>query len=386
MMLVFSLALALASVITCGGGESDRFIQVAAGGAHSCALSSSGSVSCWGSDEFGQLRAPADERFTSITAGNIHSCGLRSDGTAVCWGSDIFAPFEDNSEETERRLVPVFPPKDERFTSISAGGAVTCGLREDGDAVCWEVTPDGRGKYSPFEMEKVIEIATGAADLGVCGLREDGSIICWRPVEITVPPAEERFDAISIGFSYGCGLYSDGSVLCWGIDSAGQFPPVGAGPFSAIASGTFHTCGLRTNGSVECWGYDWERYAEFTFGPNGPPESILGDKTPEYFALYMSGSQWMLTEPRTEPPEGERFTSIAAGSWHTCGLRRTVAFLAGATTTMARLRLPATRWIQNSRGPPPIQRSYTRSLHNGSGRLRRQDLARGNVQIGREQP
>ena len=170
------------------GSEEDRFIQVAAGGAHSCALSSNGSVSCWGSDEFGQLRAPADERFTSITAGNVHSCGLRSDGTAVCWGSDIFAQFEDNSEETERRFVPVFPPKDERFTSISAGGAVNCGQREDGDAVCWEVLPDGRGEYSPVEMEKVMEISTGAANLGACGLRSDGSVVCWHPVEISVPP------------------------------------------------------------------------------------------------------------------------------------------------------------------------------------------------------
>ena len=58
-----------------GGAD---FVQVS--GAHTCALRADGSVVCWGDDEFGQLRAPADERFTAIAAGGSHTCGLRLGG------------------------------------------------------------------------------------------------------------------------------------------------------------------------------------------------------------------------------------------------------------------------------------------------------------------
>ena len=310
--------LAAAALTACGDGEPVQFTQISAGAEHTCGLRTDGSVICWGSDASGQLNAPADERFTAITAGGIHTCGLREDGTSICWGFDLFASSEDVSEETRIRAAPVFPPEDEQFTSISASAAATCGLRANGDAVCWDVHPERRGEYLPFETEQVTEIAASAAGLGVCGLRLDGSVLCEDVDEVRVPPEGERFAAIGIGFAHFCGLRANGSALCWGDGSAGQLSPTGNGSFSAIALGTFHTCGLRTAGSVECWGYDWERFSEIY----APPDAIADDWTGESLALRMFGIEWVLTEPRTDPPSGERFTAITAGSWHTCGLRQ----------------------------------------------------------------
>ena len=323
------VALVAAALAACGGGD---FIQVSAGGSHTCALRSDGSVVCWGDDARGQLRAPENERFASISAGQAHTCGLREDGTTACWGYDLLAQFPDTTEEVRARKAPIFPPDDEQFTSIRATNADTCGLRANGTVVCWDVRPEDslgwRGQYEPFEAEQMAEISGSPVSLEICGLRKDGSGLCvffyeyFRPreliIEIEDTPAGEQFVSLNPGLSDYCGLRPGGSALCWGADSAGQFPPEGAGSFSQLALGYFHTCGLRADGSVACWGFDWERYAE----PWRSPGSTAENWTTEQVLQRTAGVGWVVAAPRTDPPEGARFKAISAGGWHTCGLRQ----------------------------------------------------------------
>ncbi len=296
----------LTVALLAGCGSDAQYTQIAAGADHTCGLRSDGSVVCWGSDEHGQLRAPADERFAAISAGGLYTCGLRSDGTPVCWGY-VFELDEDWPEVIRAQFLPPFPPEDERFTLISASGFITCGLRAEGVVVCW----NARDEYVPFETEQIVQTSAGGAQ--VCGLRSDGSALC-DPFDKLAPPERERFVAISMAASYGCGLRSDDGVLCWGLDTAGQLSPPEDGPFSAIAAGTLHTCALRSDGSAVCWGYDFEGWAGRTSGsvpdPNDRAGKVLLDEEERLRSLPLSG-----------PPEGERFTAITAGALHACGLR-----------------------------------------------------------------
>ena len=290
-------ALVVASLTACGGAQ---YTQVTAGGDHTCGLRSDGSVICWGRDTNGQLRVPADERFTMIEAGGLYTCGLRSDRASLCWGH-VYELGEDVPEVIREQVAPPFPPEDEQFTAISASGFLTCGLRENGVVVCWNL----RYEYLPFETEQVVEISAGGAH--VCGLRSDGSVLCESLIG-PAPPGE-RFVAISMAFAHGCGLHSDGSILCWGIDYYGQMSPPEDGPFSAVAAGAYHTCALRSDGTAVCWGYDFEGWVEQWSGPAGPSKEILDEK------------ERLESIPLSPPPEGERFTAIAAGTLHACGLR-----------------------------------------------------------------
>ena len=284
--------LAAASFTACSGDP--QFIQVTAGRDHTCALRSDGSVACWGSDEYGQLRAPENERFAAISAAGSYTCGLRSDGTASCWGYDL-GVTEEWPEALRSTYRPPFPPPDERFAAIEAGGLLMCGLRADGSVTCWT----SRSEYTPFGTQGIAKISAGGE--GVCGLRMDRSTLCW-PNSILFPPDEEAFVAISHGGVHACGLRSDGHIRCWGVDIAGQLSPPEDGPFSNITAGAYHTCALRLDGTAVCWGYDLDRLKEFS--PTGVTEL-----------------ERQFDTGRKEPPENKRFAAIAAGTYHTCGLR-----------------------------------------------------------------
>ncbi|MEC8427729.1 MAG: hypothetical protein VXZ35_04840, partial [Pseudomonadota bacterium] len=87
---------ARSGVATCWGLSNDQgqldapdsllFSAIAASGVHTCGLLvEDGQAVCWGDDGAGQSNAP-EGRFIAIAAGAYHTCALTVDGLAVCWG------------------------------------------------------------------------------------------------------------------------------------------------------------------------------------------------------------------------------------------------------------------------------------------------------------
>src|SRR5216684_561096 len=63
-----------------------RYQAIAAGGYHSLALKSDGTVVAWGCDGSGESTVPANlTGVIAIAAGELHSLALKSDGAVVAW-------------------------------------------------------------------------------------------------------------------------------------------------------------------------------------------------------------------------------------------------------------------------------------------------------------
>ena len=242
---------------------------------------------------------PASEKLVSLSTNNIHSCGLRQDGTAVCWGNN--------------RRGEASPPAGETFVSVDTGGTHSCGLREDGTAVCWGAD-DYRGLLSVPETERFVSITAGRDH--TCGLRRDGSIVCWGEGNLGVctpfpgggtscsvygrgddfrlsPPEDERFASLGSGESF-CALRVDGTPVCWPRTPSGLVPPPEGERFTSLSASSNHACGLREDGTAACWGAD-------SFGQSSPPSGIN------------------LNDTRTaKAPVG--LVSISTGRFNTCAL------------------------------------------------------------------
>ena len=206
------------------------------------------------------------------------------------------------------------------FTSVSAGGYHTCGVKTDGAVVCWG--SDEHGQSTP----PIGKFATVSAEMNhTCGVRTDGLIACWGSivdvdgfsVNLTQPPTG-KFAAVSAGGYHTCGVRADASVACWGVDYDGQATPP-TGEFASVSAGALHTCGVRTDASVACWG---EVTREVSSPPSGELASVsAGHRHTCGVRTDASVACWGLDWNGKAIPSSDEFVTVSSGALHTCGVK-----------------------------------------------------------------
>ena len=218
----------------------------------SCALTTSGGVKCWGvltGDGTGTNSAVpvtpvglgSDVR--SVSVGYAHTCALMTDGTVRCWGGNRQGPLGDGTRTTS--LVPQPVPGLAGIVSVSSGGVHTCVLTDAGGVKCW-----GYDAY-------------GQVGNGTSGPTPDGDVL--SPVDVVGLSA--GVTAIASGGYHSCALLAGGAAVCWGQNISGELGdgtttnssvPVSvaapSGGFASLASGAYHTCAITPQGAAMCWG------------------------------------------------------------------------------------------------------------------------------------
>lgn len=226
--------------------------------------------------------------FASVTAGIYHTCALTAAGRAYCWGSNWWghlgiAPeecsFYNNEGEHACAVVPhmVWPGlRLPHFTELGLGNSFTCALDTGGAVYCWGLVPPEPSLRAPLRMAEGISFTT-----------------------------------VSAGERHACALTVTGSVYCWGSNASGQLgdgsrtdrnDPVlvlGGLTFTELSAGKWrHTCGVTAEGNAYCWGRNFQ--GQLGNGQSGPdqlaPVAVTG---------------------------GLRYTALAPGQSHTCGLTST---------------------------------------------------------------
>jgi alpha-tubulin suppressor-like RCC1 family protein len=275
--------------------------SLASGMNHTCGLRAD-AVLCWGANGSGQLGdgsttqrtspVPVPGAYRALTAHQRHTCALATDGSATCWGENYYGQVGDGTMgDGTDRLSPTVVTGGHIFTSITTGGAHTCGVRDDGALLCWGAgynaqLGDGRFEASPAPLELAAGVdwtAVDGASNHTCALHTDGRLACWginTDAQLGLGTGgDQLFPALSgtgpgwiqleLGQYHACAIHAGDSLWCWGANWLGQ---VGAGDVAvhdapteiaagttwrSVSAGWYTTCGLQTDGSLWCWGYNY---------------------------------------------------------------------------------------------------------------------------------
>ncbi len=287
-------------------GLSSGVVSVTAGDLHSCALMVSGGVKCWGKNIAGQIGTGSTSDYVyepvevtglssgvaSIAIGAYHTCVVTTTGGVKCWGSNAYGQLGDGTTNFKSTPVDV-TGLSSGVASITATGDRTCALTTTGGVKCWGVNYLGQlgdgtttSRYTPVDVTGLSSGVASITESG-CALTTTGGVKCWgdnshgqlgdgtttyqyTPVDVT--GLSSGVASITEKGLHTCALTTSGGVKCWGDNSYGQlgdgtttsrYTPVDVTGLSSgvafVAIGGRDTCALTTTGGVKCWG-DWREY------------------------------------------------------------------------------------------------------------------------------
>lgn len=124
-------------------------IAIVAGNGHTCVLTTSGRVWCWGWNYYGQLGFPGGDAHSptqisaaqlsgvrAITSGEAHTCAVKENGTALCWGFNDGGQVGDGTR-TGRNTPVAVQGLAGSVEAMGAGAYHTCARLNTGAIQCW---------------------------------------------------------------------------------------------------------------------------------------------------------------------------------------------------------------------------------------------------------
>jgi alpha-tubulin suppressor-like RCC1 family protein len=224
----------------------------------------------------------------AISGGAVHSCALLTNGGARCWGDNAFGQLGNGT--TTDSSTPVAVSGLSTAVAISAGGAHSCALMANGTVRCWGDNGSGQlGNDSTTDSSTPVNVHLG----------ENAAAV-----------------AIASGGSLSCALIANGTMMCWGDNS---LAPVSGGLSAVVAMGVGgfgfgHRCAIVAGGGARCAGAN--------------TEGQLGDgSTYPYSSGWVAAGQGRLIGA----------VAIAAGGYHSCGVRVTGVAMCWGDNTFGQL-------------------------------------------------
>jgi len=284
--------------INCPAGSSCRYKALDAGLNHTCAVDLAGAIWCWGMNDMGQLgfacaqvtdpdclatatprkviipgpRGFTQPTFWSVSAGEAHTCAVSTVGSVFCWGENSSQQLGSPGGR-EPRVVP----SSSRYLWVSTGSLQTCAVTSAGDLDCWGtnlgnvivptfrsdvIPPSSVRANHPGLVGRVTRVAAGR--FGTCAHSDGGGIVCWgdtitgtdHPVSAASVVADLELGAsapLLLSTDNVCAISSD-LVLCGArLGSVAQVAGSTSGFFDTTVGGRFE-CGVKSGGEAFCWG------------------------------------------------------------------------------------------------------------------------------------
>ena len=318
--------------------------------------------------------------FTKLAAYSsytILTCGLITTGDLYCWGQQT-GGLRGTGEPGLTSPSPTLVGGGHRWTDVDIGVESVCGITDNAKLYCWGEATGGalgigvNGGHFHSPVAVLPESSFVALDLGTarghCAITTGHIAMCWssgtwgrlgngadttvyKPVAVS---GANRFAGIASSFSGSCGVTDAGAAMCWGNSATlgigfGPFPdictvavPCGKTPVSVAGSFTFkpiifhsgnNVCAIGTNNKTYCWGRWFSVPTELA---GAPIFTSLATADWDHCGVSQSGLAYCWganqsgrfganrdqADVRVPQPvgEGKRFTQLAMGYTHMCGV------------------------------------------------------------------
>jgi alpha-tubulin suppressor-like RCC1 family protein len=253
----------------------DHFGRLAVGTGRSCVIEDDRTVRCWGQNSGGGLLLTdphwmlptaqpmpgiAGARQISVDGGQ--QCVLLDDGTVTCWGTNDTGELGIGSTGTKGpTMVPGISD------AVEVGTAARCGCvrHAAGTVSCWGAEETGcMGVPSPKQqidlptqvpgVKDAVELKVGVYDTPTCVRQASGKVVCWNR-DITPSEIPGVSDALQVAVGFGVVFVrSKASGVLWSTATPGKTWATATsyglvGNIKAIAAGDAFV-GLRDDGKV----------------------------------------------------------------------------------------------------------------------------------------
>lgn len=264
-------------------------VQVSTGGQHTCVLMSNSRIKCFGLGSDGQLgygsteslgdqlgemgnalpfvELGADRYVMQVAAGGAHTCALLDNSQVKCFGRNTHGQLgygdSDNRGDDPNEMGDSLPFVDvgsnRSVMKVAAGGQHTCVLLDNSEVKCF-----GLGSHGQLGYEDMLSRGKQAGEMG-----DNLSFVDLGSVATPVD--------LATGMFHNCVLMDNDQIKCFGSNYFGQlgyedtdFRGLFAGDMGnnldfvnlgdsetveKVATGAGHTCVLLASSQVKCFGH-----------------------------------------------------------------------------------------------------------------------------------
>ncbi|MFB6352125.1 MAG: RCC1 domain-containing protein, partial [Bradymonadaceae bacterium] len=140
------------------------------------------------------------EHAVDVSAGDVHTCAVTWSGEVWCWGNGN--DYRLGNAKKSNKAVPVKAKNLSDVVAVAAGKSHTCAFDNSGEMYCWGKNGHGQignGTQNTASTPTNVKAPSSSSNVALSDIM-----------------------AIGVGNRHSCAIKTSGKAFCWGDDAKGQ--------------------------------------------------------------------------------------------------------------------------------------------------------------------